>query len=308
MKKNKLLCMLLTLLLVIGILTGCGAASKTAASANGAVSYDAAMQEAAPEAMAAENSLTSSGSDTTTTILPENRKWIVTVNLSAETEDLDAMTQSLQETISQLGGYVEDQTVYNGSAYANRRYRSASMTVRIPADDVDKFTEEVAGISNVVSQQKNLEDITLQYVDTESRLNALETEQTRLLELLEQAETTADLLEIEARLSEVRYQLESAASQLRLYDNQVDYATIYLSIEEVQEYTPVEEPNLWERIRDGFVSSLKGLGNGAVDLLVWVIVSSPYLIVLGAGIALVVVLIRRSRKNKKSNPPAETKE
>ena len=307
MKKNKLLCMLLCFLLLTGILTGCGAASKTAASANGAVSYDAAMQEAAPEAMAAGNSLTSSGSDTTT-ILPENRKWIVTVNLSAETEDLDTMTQALEEKISQLGGYVEDQTVYNGSAYANRRYRSASMTVRIPAEDVDKFTEEVAGISNVVSQQKNLEDITLQYVDTESRLTALETEQTRLLELLEQAETTADLLEIEARLSEVRYQLESAASQLRLYDNQVDYATIYLSIEEVQEYTPVEEPNLWERIRDGFVGSLKGLGNGALDLVVWIIVSSPYLIVLGAGIALVVVLIRRIGKNKKPNPPAEAKE
>lgn len=307
MKKNKLLCMLLSLLLLTGILTGCGAASKTAASANGAVSYDSAMQEAAPEAMAGENSLTSSGSDTTM-VLPENRKWIVTVNLSAETEDLDAMTQALQEKITDLGGYVEDQTVYNGSAYANRRYRSASMTVRIPAEDVDKFTEEVAGISNVVSQQKNLEDITLQYVDTESRLNALETEQTRLLELLEQAETTADLLEIEARLSEVRYQLESATSQLRLYDNQVDYATIYLSIEEVQEYTPIEEPNLWERIRDGFVGSLKGLGNGAVDLLVWIIVSSPYLIVLGACIALVVVLIRRSRKNKKPNPPVESKE
>ena len=302
MKKNKLLCMLLAVLLLTGILTGCGAASKTAASANGAVSYDAAMQEASPEAMAAGNTLSDSGSDTTM-VLPENRKWIVTVNLSAETEDLDAMTQALQEKISQLGGYVEDQTVYNGSAYA---YRSASMTVRIPAEDVDKFTEEVAGISNVVSQEKNLEDITLQYVDTESRLTALETEQTRLLELLEQAETTADLLEIEARLSEVRYQLESATSQLRLYDNQVDYATIYLSIEEVQEYTPVEEPTLWERISEGFVGSLKGLGSGAVDLLVWIIVSSPYLLVVGAGIALVVLLIRRSRKNKKSNPPTDS--
>ena len=305
MKKNKLLCMLLCFLLLTGILTGCGAASKTAASANGAVSYDAAMQEAAPEAMAAGNSLSDSGSDTTM-VLPENRKWIATVNLSAETEDLDAMTQALEEKISDLGGYVEDQTVYNGSAYANRRYRSASMTVRIPAEDVDKFTEEVAGISNVVSQEKNLEDITLQYVDTESRLTALETEQTRLLELLEQAETTADLLEIEARLSEVRYQLESATSQLRLYDNQVDYATIYLSIEEVQEYTPVEEPTLWERISEGFVGSLKGLGSGAVDLLVWIIVSSPYLLVVGAGIALVVLLIRRSRKNKKSNPPTDS--
>ena len=304
MKLKKFVCLFAAMAMVLCLFTACGASSSapSAAKAETRVSMDMGAMEAPMEnGMLTEES----GAEMP---LPENRKWIVTVNLSAETEDLDAMTQALEEKISDLGGYVEDQTVYNGSAYANRRYRSASMTVRIPAEDVDKFTEEVAGISNVVSQQKNLEDITLQYVDTESRLNALETEQTRLLELLEQAETTADLLEIEARLSEVRYQLESAASQLRLYDNQVDYATIYLSIEEVQEYTPVEEPNLWERIRDGFVSSLKGLGNGAVDLLVWVIVSSPYLVVLGAGIALVVVLIRRSRKNKKSNPPAETKE
>ena len=55
----------------------------------------------------------------------------------------------------------------------------------------------------------------------------------------------------------MRYELENRASQLRLYDNQVDYATIYLSIDEVQEYTPVEEPTVWERISGGFVSSIK---------------------------------------------------
>ena len=38
---------------------------------------------------------------------------------------------------------------------------------------------------------------------------------------------------------DVRYQLESVTSQLRVLSNQVDYATIDLSIEQVQEYTPV---------------------------------------------------------------------
>ena len=73
----------------------------------------------------------------------------------------------------------------------------------------------------------------------------------------------------------MRYELENRASQLRLYDNQVDYATIYLSIDEVQEYTPVEEPTVWERISGGFVSSVKGVGNGLLDLLVWVWQSLP---------------------------------
>jgi hypothetical protein len=129
-------------------------------------------------------------------------------------------------------------------------------------------------------------------VDTESRLNALKTEEARLLELLAQAETMSDLLEIEGRLTEVRYQLESAASQLRTYDNQIDYATIYLYIEEVQEYTPVEEPGFFERIKTTFGHALEGLGDSAVNVAVFFIGNSPYLLVFG----ILVWLLLRSRK------------
>ena len=220
--------------------------------------------------------------------------------LSAETEDLDALTAALDETIAALNGYVEDQSVYNGSTYSNRRYRNASLTVRIPAEDVDQFTQQVAGIANVVSKETNRQDVTLSYVATESRMTALQTEETRLLELMAQAETMSDLLEIEARLTDVRYELESVTSQLRLYDNQIDYATIYLTISEVQEYTPVEEPTLWERISGGFRDSLKGLGNGLLDLMVWLIVSSPYLVVIAVIVLIVVLLAKRAKKHRKA--------
>ena len=251
--------------------------------------------------------------DTDSTVLPEGRKWIITVNMSAETEDLDALMEALNGKISGLGGYVEDQDSYNGSMYSSRRYRSASLTVRIPAERVDEFTAEMSGIANVVSTSLSREDITLSYVATESRVKALQTEEARLLELMEQAETMADLLEIESRLTDVRYELENRASQLRLYDNQVDYATIYLSIDEVQEYTPVEEPTVWERISGGFVSSIKGVGNGLLDLLVWVLAKSPYLVILGGVTAGVVVLIKKrktrraAKKAAKQNPTEESK-
>lgn len=303
MKNKKYIPLLLCVLLLVTMLTGCGGSSK-GAMVN--MSADMAAPAAAREEMAS-GSLTDNGSSGSTA-LPESRKWIITVHMSAETEDLDTLTAALDERISALGGYVEDQHIYNGSTYANHRYRSASLTIRIPAEDVDGFTQEVAGIANVVSREKNLEDVTLSYVATESRVTALQTEEARLLELLAQAETMSDLLEIEARLTDVRYELESYTSQLRLYDNQIDYATIYLSIEEVQEYTPVEEPTLWERISGGFVSSLKGLGEGALDLLVWLIVCSPYLAVLAAVIVLVVVLVKRIRKNRAAKKAGKTGE
>lgn len=311
---KKMTAILVTLCMLAALLAGCGGASKStqafdaaaaapAEAANGAY-YD--MESAKSE----DSGLTG---DTDSTVLPEGRKWIITVNMSAETEDLDALMEALNGKISGLGGYVEDQDSYNGSMYSSRRYRSASLTVRIPAQRVDEFTEEMSGIANVVSTNLSREDITLSYVATESRVKALQTEEARLLELMEQAETMADLLEIESRLTDVRYELENRASQLRLYDNQVDYATIYLSIDEVQEYTPVEEPTVWERISGGFVSSVKGVGNGLLDLLVWVLAKSPYLVILGGVTVGVVVLVRKRKARKaakkaaKQNPTEESK-
>ena len=311
---KKMTAFLVTLCMLAALLAGCGGASKSTQA------FDAAAAAPAEAANGAYYDMESAKSedggltgDTDSTVLPEGRKWIITVNMSAETEDLDALMEALNGKISGLGGYVEDQDSYNGSMYSSRRYRSASLTVRIPAERVDEFTEEMSGIANVVSTNLSREDITLSYVATESRVKALQTEEARLLELMEQAETMADLLEIESRLTDVRYELENRASQLRLYDNQVDYATIYLSIDEVQEYTPVEEPTVWERISGGFVSSVKGVGNGLLDLLVWVLAKSPYLVILGGVTVGVVILIKKRKARKaakkaaKQNPTEESK-
>ena len=294
MKFRKHLSLLLAALLLGTLLAGCGRSVNYAKTEEALAEP---MEQAAAMDMVygtGSNSLTGA-SESGSSALPQGRKWIITVNISAETEDLDAATAALDEKINALNGYVEDQRMYNGASNRRRSYRYADLTVRIPADDVNKFTDDVAGIANVVSQEINRDDITLRYVATESRVNALETEQARLLELLAKAENMADLLEIEARLTDVRYELENHASQLRLYDNQVDYATIYLTLEEVTEYTPVE-PTLWERISGGFTGSLKGLSDGAVDLMVWIIVNSPYLVVYGIGFALALILSRRYRK------------
>ena len=292
---KKLTTLLLTILLILSLFTACGGSNiaQSAPAMKGGYAVEEMMAEA-PSAMmdSAANSLTGAG-ETGTTSLPENRKWIITVHMSAETENLEVLLPQLDQQIADLEGYIENQEIYNGSSYSSRRHRNASLTIRIPAEDVDNFTEEVAGMANVVSNSLSREDITLNYVATESKVTALKTEEARLLELLSQAENMSDLLEIEARLSDVRYELERHTSQLRLYDNQVDYATIHLSISEVQEYTPVVEKTVWERIRDGFASSIKGLKEGFIDFIVWILANSPYLIVWAAIITIVIVIIRK---------------
>ena len=287
---KKMLSLLLCAALLL-TLTACGGSAKSTMAA-GAVREEAAE---AP-AMMADNAASLTGAESGSTALPEGRKWIITIDMNVETDDLDTLMSSLDQKINSLGGYVEDQNIHNGSNYASHRYRSANLTIRIPDEKADQFTDDISGLANVVSQNLRREDITLQYVATSSRVTALETEEARLLELLAKAETMEDLLEIEARLTDVRYELENYASQLRLYDNQVDYATIYLYIEEVQEYTPVEEPSFFERIRNTFSDALEGLGDSIVNITVFLVGNSPYLVTFGAVAFVIIRLAKRPGK------------
>lgn len=302
---KKTFALLLIAALITAMLCGCGAAPASGVfqSVNSmkteAMSADMAPMEAPAATMADSGAMEERGEGSASDVLPENRKWVITVDISAETEDLDASLEGVMEKVSSLSGYVENQSIHNGSAYAQRRYRSASLTLRIPADKEAEFTQGLSDITNVVSSSRNAEDITLQYVDTETRVTALETERDRLLELMEQAETMTDLLEIEGRLTDVRYELESYASRLRRYDNQVDYATVYLDIQEVQEYTPVQELTFWQKISTGFVGSLKGLWKGIVATVSWVIINLPYILVIGALCTAIGILISRKLKKRK---------
>ena len=88
------------------------------------------------------------------------------------------------------------------------------------------------------------------------------------------------MIYIEDRLANVRYQIESMESQLRTYDNRVNYATIYLNISEVVEYTPVvyEEPTTWDRMKDGFAEQLEDIADFFKNFAVWFVGHFIYLI------------------------------
>ena len=51
------------------------------------------------------------------------------------------------------------------------------------------------------------------------------------------------------RLSEVRYQLESIESQLRTFDNRIDYSTVYLYIDEVEVFSPTGRKRMEQNYR-----------------------------------------------------------
>lgn len=302
MKIRKVLALVFALLLVTVLFAGCGASSKYDAPAADAPAADAPMEAPSFESDALTDSAQSDMSS-----MPTDRKLIVTVNMEAETEDLDAMLVHVNSKITALNGYMESQEIYNGSAYSNYRHRNASMTIRIPAENLNKFVDMVAENCNIISNYRTSEDVTLTYVSVESRITALEVEQERLLSLLEKADNMEDLLTIEARLTEVRYELEQMESQMRVMENQINYSTIHLYVNEVIEYTEQEkEPEtVWERISSGFAKSLKNVGKGFVNFFVGIVVALPYLIPWGVFALIVVLIVLRIKRRRAKRRSAQ---
>lgn len=304
-KINRQLALGAMCLAVIVGFAGCGSASKSEMTND--MAYDMAYGEAVQEPKPQEwydgdaglvESTTTTGADTAQTDV--NRKLIKTVDMDVETKEFDAMLDSLDQQIAALGGYVEQMNTYNGSIYSSwRSARSASMTIRVPQDKLDTFLEAVTKIGNVIRRNDSVEDVTLKYVDLESHKEALQIEQERLLELLENAQSIEDIITLEQRLSTVRYQIESMESQLRTYDNLVSYSTVNLSIDEVKELTPVAEETVWERITGGFMGSLQDIGDDIVEIAIWLVVNSPYLLIWAAIIIIFIVVLRRSHIRRK---------
>ncbi len=253
--------------------------------------YEAPAEEAEPEEMPAEKEGPSAEA------VQQERKLIKTVDMNVETKAFDETIGAVEDKVAELGGYIEEMETYNGSSYSNYRpSRNASMTVRIPKKHLEEFLGTVAGISNVVRRSESVEDVTLTYVDLESHKRVLLTERETLLELMKKAEAIEDIIRIETRLSEVRYQIESMESQLRTFDNKIDYSTVHLYVDEVRELTPMEEETPFQRIGNGFTESLRDIKDGLIEFGIWFVVNIPYFILWALVIVIALPLIKVLKK------------
>ena len=218
-------------------------------------------------------------------------KLIYTANLTIESKDFDAARTALTDAVSAAGGYLEssNESSYTGSS------RTLSLTIRVPQDNYASFLEAAAQAGNLVDKSEQVQDVTTQYMDIEARLSNLTAQRTRLQELQASAENLADLLEIESSLSDVQYQIESWQSQLDWYSQQVSCSTVYLSLDEVKEYTPTEETYL-SQLSSALRNGWTGFVSGIQQLTVWVVGVWPVLVVLAAAALVVRFVRRRTRK------------
>ncbi len=239
------------------------------------------------EEMAADSAATNGVDDLTGNA---QHKLIRTVNIEAETKDFDKFLSSLETNLTECNGYIQSQTIEND--HDDLRY--GNITVRIPSDKLDSFVGSMSMAANITYRASELEDVTDQYIDVESRIMALETEQTALLGMLEQATTISDIMAIQDRLTEVSGDLESYKARKKSYDNRVAYSTVTIRIDEVERESK-QNPGFWHQAGTAISDSFRGVGKLLRSFALLVIVAAPYLL-LGVVVAIVLAIIKVSNR------------
>lgn len=221
-----------------------------------------------------------------------SRKVYYTVDMSIYSADQAATSALIKSKAAECGGYVQTGRESSGEYWQDRYY-----TVRIPTDRLDEYVAAISEGNRVAEKYVSTIDITTEYVSVQARIDALTAERDALNTLLGSASTTADVIAISDRISDINAELGALQRELNEYDSLVDYSTVNISVykENVEEK---DDRSFGERIADIFVKSFKSIGTVAKWIFVALIAVIPYFLLLSVvgGVVFGIVILVRKKK------------
>jgi hypothetical protein len=266
----------LILMLVVSFVFAACSASGAAPQAMRAASKVSTGAMSAPVPMAAEAMMMDSaaGAADVEEALPESagRKLITTGDLRVRVENLDEGAAHLSALMASYEAYASYLSVQD-----NQRYYS----IRVPADSYKAMVDEVSPLGRVLNYSENIEDVTLRFYDLESRLETKRELLQTYRDYLAKAQSMADILDVEGKIADLQNEIDRMGTEFRTLTNQIDYATLNLTLLGPVAATSYEGDTIGERLADLFA----GIGDTASTIVVVgvaiLIYGIPALAVLG---------------------------
>lgn len=203
-------------------------------------------------------------------------------NLTVQVDEVKKGVKQVTEIARAVGGFVAE-SAYEASEGA---VPSARMVLRVPAEKFDAVLDSLGGVGKVFGRNIDSDDVTLEFVDTTSRIKNLKQEESTLLKLLQRTGKLSEVLEMERELSRVRGEIEQAQGRLRHLGSLVSLATIEIAL---SEKVQVKTTSPWGQIPAAFENAWKDVERSLAGALEWVLTSGVWL--LGYFLPLALPLI-----------------
>lgn len=292
------------LILALLALTSCTSADENrGAQQEVDVGYDSADEAAAEaedsaqaQAEGPESDLAGDSGDSV------ERQVITTAYAAIEVGETSEAVADLLGRTTGFGGYVEDRSERTDTDGNPTR---ASLTLRLPAENLPEMLESLEDLGDVSELSESAQDVTGAVRDLDARIDALETSVDRLIEIMAEAETAEELLQVETTLSQRQADLESLQAERNALGDQVAMSTLQVELS-TEPITEVET--------GGFLGGLQSGWNALVSvtnaLLVGFGALVPWLPVIAVPVLVIWLLVRwgRRRTQRRGQKAADQQE
>lgn len=291
------------------LLAACGSAERVAyapveSGAAGEANYiESPASEPMPYDQAAEVQFDSY--DASERIVIKNASLEIVVNAP------DVSMQSISRLAEQMGGFVVSANLYKTQTSDGQEVPRASITIRVPAEKLDEALSKIEAESDRLPLNKsiNSQDVTSEYTDLQSRLTNLEAAEAQLMEIMESAKRTEDVLNVFDQLTRVREQIEVLKGQMQYMENSAKLSVISVELIPNEVIQPISIGG-WEPVGvvknaiQTLISALQGLVNIGIWLALFIV---PIVLIIGLPLFFITRGIRnRRRRSKEDNPGTES--
>lgn len=247
-----------------------------------------------PAKMTAEDRSSDANSRLTLPTPDAHRKVIYTANVRLTVKDYKQIRAQLEQLVKKHQGYL-----VNSSESKTNEYQSGNFTYRVPQAEFDAFLKEIQKL-DASSPEINIQgtDVTEEMVDLESRLKAKQAMEKRLLDLMNKATKTDDLLDISRQLDQTQVEIEQIKGRLQYLNNKVDFSTVHVEITQRYVAPSSSEQPLGKQMADSFLASLSGLGVAGERFLIFMAGAFPILFLLAAVGVPIYMAVKRAMQKK----------
>jgi hypothetical protein len=296
---------------LLGLVVGCGGVASQPQPVAEEVFVERAVELEAEEAGFAAPEMEAPREPADDSMQAVERLIIRTGGISMVVEDTRATRASIEGLVAEMaeqGAFVVSAEEYGGDTEGAQPH--ITMSIRVPASRFGTVMDRLAAMAvEVSSRNESAQDVTEEYVDLEARLESLEAARQRLMEIMEQARSTKDLLEAEQQLTQREAEIESIKGRMQYLEQSARLSSIWIELQPYilsqpvgQQWKPVETAR---RAVEALADALRGFGD---FLIFFAIAVLPWLLLLVLAVYVVYRLARWLTRRRRKEPITEEPE
>lgn len=232
------------------------------------------------------------------------RLVIKTAHMRVSVADPEVAMQTVTQLAKRFGGFVVNSESTSASQ-GSGGYKGASISIRVPTDKLDEAMQAIRelaanGKDGVLSESVSGEDVTSDYVDSQSRLRNLEAAEKQLVSLMENTTDLEQTMAVFRELTRTREQIEVTQGHIKYLKESAAMSMISASFVAEASLKPIEIGG-WkpEGTAREAIQTLINFGQGLADFLIrFSIICLPFLIPLGIGLFFLIRALKKRRANK----------